>query len=248
MIEVRSLDSLGGADHGWMLARHHFSYRGYYDPLRMGWGKLRVLNEKRLRVNAKTLRLLYRHVNIVTYVRDGALVRRNHLGQEVHLGAGQADLVAAGRGIEIEEWNEGNREAHLFRFWIEPETFDHAPEWHAVSSPFDFPETGFAPLATGKTDNPDTPLRLDQDAKILAAKLAAGRYAKHATDKERIHYLVPAQGRVKVNDIEVPAHAGAAIHDVAEIHVEAMDDTDVLLTDLPPIDRLRERISTAIHR
>lgn len=248
MIEVRSLDSLGGADHGWMLARHHFSYRGYYDPLRMGWGKLRVLNEKRLRANAKTPRLLYRHANVVTYVCDGALVRRNHLGQEIHLGPGQADLVAAGQGIEIEEWNTGNRETHLFRFWIEPNTFDHAPEWHAVSSPFDPHELGFTPLATGKTDSPDTPLHLDQDAEILMAKLPSGGSVKHATDKERIHYLVPAQGRVKVNDIEIPAHAGAAIREVAEIRVEAMDDTDVLLTDLPPIDRPRERISTAIHR
>ena len=81
MIERRSFDSLGAADHGWLDARHHFSFAGYHDPSRMGWGALRVWNDDTIAPNSGFPPHPHANMEIVTYVREGAITHEDSLGR-----------------------------------------------------------------------------------------------------------------------------------------------------------------------
>lgn len=115
MIDIRDFNSIGGADHGWLVARHHFSFASYYDPARMGWGKLRVWNDDLIRAKTGFPPHPHRDMEIITYVREGAITHRDHLNNEGRTIAGDVQVMSAGRGIQHEEWNLEDKDARIFQ-------------------------------------------------------------------------------------------------------------------------------------
>jgi redox-sensitive bicupin YhaK (pirin superfamily) len=82
MIERRSLDSLGGANHGWLDAKHHFSFADYHDPKRMHWGSLRVWNDDAIQPGSGFPPHSHGDMEIITYVRQGAITHEDNLGNK----------------------------------------------------------------------------------------------------------------------------------------------------------------------
>lgn len=234
MIEIRDFDSLGGAEHGWLTAKHHFSFAGYYDPARMGWGKLRVWNDDLIQAKTGFPPHPHRDMEIITYVREGAITHRDHLNNEGRTVAGDVQVMSAGRGIQHEEWNLEDEDTRIFQIWIEPNRQGVTPRWETAAFPKDGRKGKLVPLASGKTDAPAEALWIAQDAEVLGATLDASTEVTHVIGKGRLAYLVPAKGRVEVNGVEVSERSGAAIRDVDTLTIRALDDAEIVLVDLPP--------------
>ena len=99
MIELREFKGLGGADHGWLKAKHHFSFGGYYDPDRVGWGAIRVWNDDEIAANTGFPPHPHAEMEIITYVRQGAITHEDSLGNRGRTEAGDVQVMSAGSGI-----------------------------------------------------------------------------------------------------------------------------------------------------
>ncbi|GGA03918.1 pirin family protein [Dyella caseinilytica] len=233
MIERRSFDSLGGADHGWLKAKHHFSFAGYNDSRRMGWGALRVWNDDTIASQTGFPPHPHADMEIITYVREGAITHRDSLGNEGRTEAGDVQVMSAGSGITHSEYNLEPGNTRIFQIWIIPDERGRAPSWGAKPFPAGERAGRFVTLASGfKEDNDALPLRTD--ARVLGATLKAGETTRYTLGHERYAYLVPAKGSVEVNGVHLDARDGAAIRNETTLEVKALEDAELVLVDSAP--------------
>jgi len=228
MIDVRKFDSLGHADHGWLNARHHFSFASYYDASRMGWGRIRVWNDDQIGAKSGFPPHPHRDMEIVTYVRTGAITHQDSMGNRGRTGAGDVQVMSAGTGVQHAEYNLEDEATTLFQIWIETDKPNAQPSWGARPFPKDSREGAFQLLASGNAN--DDALTINADAKVLGAKVKAGSSIAIDADPERHLYLVPS-GRVRVNGVEAGPRDGIAITGEAKVEIAAEDDSELVLVD-----------------
>jgi quercetin 2,3-dioxygenase len=230
MIQRRPFDQLGGANHGWLDAKHHFSFAGYYDPENMGWGSLRVWNDDTIRAGTGFPPHPHANMEIITYVREGAITHQDSLGNRGRTTAGDVQVMSAGTGIKHAEYNWERETTRIFQIWIEPKETGSPPSWGTKSFPKGERAGRFVALASGDPQDRDAiPIRAD--AKVLGATLEAGSTADYRPAADRRVYLVPAKGSIKVNGVLLEARDGAAITEEQSLHIEAVDDAEVVLVD-----------------
>jgi quercetin 2,3-dioxygenase len=230
MIELRPFKGLGGADHGWLKAKHHFSFASYYDPKRMGWGAIRVWNDDEIAANTGFPPHPHADMEIITYVRQGAITHEDSLGNKGRTEAGDVQVMSAGSGIRHAEYNREPEATRLFQIWIEPDRSGGEPTWGAKPFPKADRSGKFVVLASGyQTDAEALPIRAK--ARVLGVKLKAGETAEYPLGKDRHGYLVPAQGAVEVNGVRLNARDGAAITDEATVKITATEDSEIVLVD-----------------
>jgi redox-sensitive bicupin YhaK (pirin superfamily) len=230
MIERRPFNELGGADHGWLKAKHHFSFANYADPSRMGWGALRVWNDDEIAANSGFPPHPHADMEIITYVRDGAITHEDSLGNKGRTEAGDVQVMSAGSGIRHAEYNVENETTRIFQIWIIPEARGGEPTWGSRPFPKGERHGRFVVLASGRDGDGDA-LPIRADARVLGATLQAGESATYALEPGRHAYLVPAKGSVEVDGMRIDARDGAAIRDAAAITVKALEDAEVVLVD-----------------
>ena len=160
MIDKRPFARLGGADHGWLKARHHFSFASYHDPDNMGWGPIRVWNDDEIAPNSGFPPHPHADMEIVTYVRTGAITHQDSLGNKGRTEAGDVQVMSAGSGIRHAEYNVENEDTTLFQIWIEPTDRGGKPSWGARPFPKDDRAGKFVTLASGLPGDDDAlPIR-----------------------------------------------------------------------------------------
>ena len=230
MIDIRPFATLGHADHGWLDARHHFSFANCHDPDRMGWGSIRVWNDDTIAAQSGFPPHPHRDMEIVTFVRSGAITHRDSLGNEGRTAAGDVQVMSAGTGITHAEMNREDEATTLFQIWIIPDRQGEQPGWGQRTFPKATREGGFEVLASGDAEADDA-LPIRTDAKVAAATLAKGQSAVWTTSGERHQYLVAPKGRVTVNGREAQPRDGIAVTGESEIVVEALDDAEIVLVD-----------------
>lgn len=231
MIQVQPFDRLGRFRNDWLNARHHFSFGEYRDPARMGFGKLRVWNDDEIAPGRGFDPHPHREMEIVTYVRQGAITHRDSLGNEGRTEAGDVQVMHAGTGIEHAEYNLEKTPTRLFQIWIMPDRHGVVPGWGTRQ----FPKNGggLSVLASGRpADEGRGALPLHADAAVLAGTLHAGETVTQRLAPGRAAYLVPATGSVDVNGVTVATRDGAAIRDEAELTIRAVEDTELVLVDV----------------
>ena len=201
MIERRPFESLGGANHGWLNAKHHFSFANYYDPKRMSWGNLRVWNDDEIAAGTGFPPHPHADMEIITYVREGAITHED-----------EPDLT------------------RIFQIWIEPTRRGDAPSWGTKPFPKGERSGQFVVLASGFDGDKDA-LPIRTDARIVAATLKAGDSADYPLGVARRAYLVPAKGELEVNGVRLNARDGAAIAQEDVVTVKALSDAEIVLVD-----------------
>lgn len=229
MIDVRRFDSLGGADHGWLKAKHHFSFADYYDPSRMSWGRLRVWNDDEIAAKSGFPPHPHRDMEIITYVRTGAITHEDSMGNKGRTPAGDVQVMSAGTGVRHAEFNLADETTTLFQIWIETDKPGAKPDWGMKPFPKSDRTGKFAVLASGDAD--DQALTINADAKVLGATLNAGETIRYSLGEGRRAYLVPAVGEVEVNGVTLNARDGAAIKDENEIAITAKADAELVMVD-----------------
>ena len=230
MIELRPFESLGGENHGWLDARHHFSFAGYHDPARMHWGNLRVWNDDAIAPKTGFPPHPHRDMEIITYVREGAITHQDSLGNTGRTEAGDVQVMSAGTGIQHAEYNMEDVTTRLFQIWILPTRGGGAPGWGARPFPKSDRSGRFVTLASGYEGDGDA-LPIRTDARVVAATLKAGESADYPLGRDRKAYLVPATGAVRIEDVRVNARDGAAISDIDTLRVTAIEDSEIVLVD-----------------
>jgi redox-sensitive bicupin YhaK (pirin superfamily) len=229
MIDVRPFNTLGGANHGWLNARHHFSFANYYDPARMSWGRLRVWNDDEIAAKSGFPPHPHADMEIITYVRTGAITHEDSMGNKGRTGAGDVQVMSAGTGVRHSEFNLENEMTTLFQIWIEADKRGATPSWGAKEFPKSDRTGKFSVLASG--DPTDDALTINADAKVLGATLKAGESLTYSLAEGRRAYLVPAVGAVEVNGTALNARDGAAIMEEAEITITAKADAELVMVD-----------------
>ena len=230
MIERRAFNSLGGANHGWLDAKHHFSFASYHDPKRMGWGALRVWNDDTIAPGTGFPPHPHADMEIITYVREGAITHRDNLGNEGRTEAGDVQVMSAGSGITHSEYNLEPGTTRIFQIWIIPTEHGKPPSWGAKPFPRGERSGKFVTLASGFADDGDA-LPLRTDARVLGATLKAGESTEYSLANGRHAYLVPATGSIQINGVTLESRDGAAIRNEPTLRVTALEDAELVLVD-----------------
>ncbi len=197
----------------------------------MGHGSLRVWNDDEIAPNTGFPAHPHANMEIITYVREGAITHQDSLGNKGRTEAGDVQVMSAGSGIRHSEYNLEPTKTKIFQIWIEPNTHGGQPTWGA--KPFPKADRGSGKLVTiasgfaGDTDA----LPIRADARVLATTLKAGESAEYSPEKARHLYLVPAAGSVEVNGVKVNARDGAAITNEATLKITALEDSELVLVD-----------------
>jgi quercetin 2,3-dioxygenase len=232
MIERRPFNELGAADHGWLKAKHHFSFADYADPARMGWGSLRVWNDDEIAPDTGFPPHPHANMEIITYVREGAITHKDSLGNVGRTVAGDVQVMSAGSGIRHAEYNLEQGPTRIFQIWIVPSARGGSPAWGSQPFPKADRSGRFVTLASG-FDGDGEALPIRAPARVLGATVKAGETVDYALGQGRHGYLVPASGAVDVNGVRIDARDGAAIKDVTAVRITALENSELVMVDAP---------------
>ena len=230
MIDIRPFEGLAHRDHGWLDTRFHFSFADYHDPERMGWGRIRVWNDDLIAPKSGFPPHPHRDMEIITYVRTGAITHKDSMGNTGKTGAGDVQVMNAGTGVTHAEYNLEDEHTSLFQIWILPDRAGEAPDWGMREFPRGDRSGRFEVLASGDPEA-DSALSIRSDARILAATLTAGETVTYEAAAWRHQYLVATGGRIRVNGNEANPRDGIAITGEEAILVEALEDCELVMVD-----------------
>lgn len=229
MIDIRKFGTLGHANHGWLDAHHHFSFADYYDDDRVHWGALRVWNDDRIAAQNGFPPHPHRDMEIITYVRSGAITHRDSMGNIGRTAAGDVQVMSAGTGVTHSEYNLEDEDTTLFQIWIIPDARGGNPGWGQREFPKADRSGQFVTVASGMDGDDALPIRAN--ARVAAATVQAGDSVSYDLADGRHGYLVSAKGRVRVNGHDVDPRDGVAMRDIGTITVEAVEDAELVLVD-----------------
>ena len=229
MITVRKSADRGRADHGWLDARHTFSFADYYDPSFMEFRDLRVLNEDRVAPAGGFPPHGHADMEILTVVLEGALRHKDSMGTSSVIRPGEVQRMSAGTGVVHSEMNDSRTDpVHLLQIWIRPERRGIKPGYEQK----DYSKAKGPLVAVASPDGRDGSLTIHQDASVYRANLGPGVEATHALAPGRYAWIQVAAGDLEVNGIRLTAGDGAALSREDKVHLVGTSKADALLFDL----------------
>ncbi len=226
-IDIRRAGDRGHFDHGWLDTYHTFSFGGYYDPARMGFRALRVINEDVVRHGRGFATHPHDNMEIITYILEGALAHKDSTGNAGTIRPGEVQRMSAGSGILHSEANASATDpVHLLQIWIEPNKRDVAPEYEQRQLPGD---GGLALVAS--SDGEDGSMRIHADARLFAGRLEPGA-SREIRLRHGHGWVQVARGRVELDGQTLETGDGAALHDASTIRLSTGEGAEVLVFDL----------------
>ena len=228
MIERRPYETLRGTERSWLKAKHHFLFEGPDDV----WGALFVWNDDEFAPSAGFGLHPHANVEIITYVRRGAISHQDSLGNSGRTVAGDVQVISAGAGILHSEFNQETEPTQIFQIWIKPTADGGPPAWGTKPFPKQDRAGRLVVLASGYDADVDA-LPIRTKARVLGATLKRDQTVEYDVKDHRYLYLVPAAGQVLVNGVQIDARDGAAIKDVRRLTITAIDDSELVLVDAP---------------
>ncbi len=234
MIKHYPYKTLGHHDMGWLNARYHFSFAAYHNRERMGFGALRVINDDIIKAGAGFDTHPHKDMEIITFVRKGAITHRDSQGNEGRTQAGDVQVMSAGTGIFHSEFNLESEETNLYQIWIYPRENGVTPVWGKREFPQTPVKTSLPLLVSGHEHDKETDaLYIHQDAAIYGGCMDVGVEVKHPIHSQA--YLLVSEGRVEVDGEIISKGDGAEITDVDTMTIKAIEACEVIVIDVPQI-------------
>ena len=231
MINIIRSDTRGRADHGWLQARHSFSFADYYDPERMGFGCLRVINEDRIAAAQGFDTHPHKDMEIVTYIIDGALEHKDSMGNGSVIRAGDVQRMTAGTGVFHSESNpSANDKVHLLQIWILPGKTSLQPGYEERH--FSRAEKLNQWRLLGSQDGRDESLTIHQDISLYSAIIESGNELEHEFSGSRRGYLQIVSGMLTCDSETLSAGDGVTMQNLDKLSVIATEETEALLFDM----------------
>lgn len=230
MIKTYPFKNLGSANHGWLNAHYHFSFSSYYNPDRMGFGNLRVINDDEIKAGQGFPPHGHRDMEIITYVREGAVMHKDSLGNDGATNAGDVQVMSAGTGIQHSEFSHKTADTMLYQIWIEPNQHGVKPRWETKQFPKEFAQT-LSLLVSGYPEDKDkSALFIYADARIFGGRLKKGTATELKTNGQA--YVLTSKGKVEINGTLLNERDGAEVTDEKTLNIKAVDDSEVLVIDV----------------
>lgn len=232
MIKHYPYQKLGHHDYSWLNARYHFSFSEYYNPDRMGFGALRVINDDIIKAGAGFDTHPHKDMEIITYVRKGAISHRDSKGNSGRTEAGDVQVMSAGSGIYHSEFNLESEDTNLFQIWIYPKENSIEPRWDSRRFPKNKVSDSLTLLVSGfDEDQADDVLYIHQDARIFGGTLEAGQTINHRLSDQA--YLLVSEGKINLEGMELNKGDGAEITELESIRIKALADAEVVIIEVP---------------
>jgi len=236
MITVYPYESLGHANHGWLDARHHFSFAMYFNPARRGFGDLLVINDDTVASGRGFGTHPHDNMEIITYVRRGAITHKDSMGNVGRTEAGDVQVMSAGTGVFHSEYNLEPVDTKLYQIWIEPNQQNVAPRWEAKQFPKEPVTDRLALLASGMKEYGNQQAAfIHADAAIYGGRLTAGTSLTQPIKHKA--YVLASEGELLVDGKPMKKGDGAEITDLATVTIQAITDAEVLVIDVPDTTR-----------
>ena len=217
---IRKSNERGQADHGWLLAKHSFSFADYYDPRHMHFRTLRVINEDRVASGQGFGTHPHRDMEIITYILEGQLQHKDSMGNGRIIETGDFQYMAAGSGVQHSEFNPSREnKVHLLQIWIMPDAKGVKPRY--AEKPMATAEPGKLHLVSSKTGR-DGSMEIHQDADLYLARFNGGEEVTHTLRKGRGLWLQVAEGSVTVN--------GTALEQGDAVSLDATEDVPLTIS------------------
>lgn len=234
MINIRKSEDRGHKDHGWLNARHSFSFAEYHDPAHMNYSVLRVINEDVIAGGGGFGMHAHRNMEIVTYILSGALQHQDNMGNGSVITAGDVQRMTAGSGVKHSEFNDSTDEqVHLLQIWLLPAKNDLPASYEDMHFSIEQKQNRWCLIASPEGERA---LKIHQDVRLYASLLSAELSLTMDVDMNRCAYLQVAKGRVLVNGIVLSAGDAAKIENEVEVEIKAQVDAELLWFDLPLIE------------
>lgn len=238
MIKFRKSEERGHANHGWLDSYHSFSFNRYYDPAHMQYSVLRVINEDVIAPDRGFDMHPHRDMEIVTYMLGGELRHMDSLGNGSVIRAGDVQRMSAGTGVVHSEFNASSSEsAHLLQIWVLPERKDIEPGYEEKHFARDEKLNQWRLIASH--DARQGSLLVHQDISLFATVLEQGKTLEYQLAEQRSIYLQVARGSVSLNGQVLLAGDAAKVEQLPALQLQALEDAELLLFDLPAADQTR---------
>ena len=235
MIKQYTYKELGKANHGWLKANHHFSFANYYNPARMGFGTLRVVNDDWVAPGTGFPTHPHRNMEIITFVRSGAITHKDSVGNKGLTPAGEVQVMSAGTGIAHSEYNLTKEPLTLYQIWIEPNKHNVTPRWESKQFAASAVDNKLPLLVSGFDEDKDNALYINQLARVYGGKIKKGTKIEHSIINQA--YVLASAGQFNIIDnqssVLMNTGDGAEITKQKNITIEALTDSEIIILDVP---------------
>ncbi|MCJ8297712.1 MAG: pirin family protein [Pseudomonadales bacterium] len=228
-------NNLGGADHGWLKSKHHFSFANYYNPKRMGFGKLRVVNDDWIRAGSGFPPHPHQNMEIISYIRSGAITHQDSEGNKGVTKAGVIQVMSAGKGIVHSEYNLEQSDLSFYQIWIETDQYNIQPRWESSEFPTQASSTGLSLLVSGFAEDNKNALFINQQARIFGGVIKSASEIEHPITHQA--YVLAASGNFTISaqnqQIQMSQGDGAEVTKTKFITIKAYSDSEIVIIDAP---------------
>lgn len=241
MIKHYPFQQIGKANHGWLKTHHHFSFASYYNPRRMGFGTLIVVNDDWVAAGTGFPAHPHENMEIITFVRSGAVTHQDNAGNKGVTLAGEVQVMSAGTGITHSEYNLTKQPLTLFQIWIEPNKHNVTPRWgsklfsekeNTINST---DNTKLPLLVSGYPDEQDNALFINQAARIYGGKVKKGSQFTHPIEHQA--YVLASNGEFELIDnqrsVLMNKGDGAEVTKQKDVTIKALSDAEIIIIDVP---------------
>jgi len=231
VLDIIRSESRGGADRGWLRAKHTFSFAEYQNPERVHFGKLRVINEDRIAPATGFDTHPHKDMEIVTYIINGAIEHKDSMGNGTVIHAGEVQRMTAGTGVLHSEFNHSqDEELHLLQIWIFPEAKDLEPGYEQTLFSRDQKLNQLKLI--GSRDGRDGSITIHQDVDLYASVLEEGQHVTLNDVADRRIFVQVVSGTIDVNGSQLTAGDGVQIREESAISISAKDEAELLLFNM----------------
>lgn len=233
---LHKADTRGYANHGWLLARHTFSFANYFDPTRMQFGALRVLNDDQIAGGRGFGSHPHENMEIITIPLEGDLAHKDNMGNGTVIKEGDVQVMSAGTGIIHSEYNKNEDKAvKLFQIWVFPNKEDVKPRYDQISIADLKKKNEFYQILSPNPD--DQGVWIHQDAWFHLGDFDAGKQDTYTIKKPGNGvYAFVIEGDVTINGQALNRRDGYGLTDLDQLTLTADSDARVLLMEVPMID------------
>ena len=232
---LHKADTRGLADHGWLQSRHTFSFASYHNPERMGFGRLRVINDDVVQPSMGFDTHPHKNMEIVSIPLSGELRHQDSMGNTQHIRAGEIQIMSAGTGITHSEYNGSDSELVAFlQIWVLPKFQNIEPRYgQQLFSSNDRKNKFQIVVSPDKTDN-NGAIWINQDAWFIQGDFDAGQTGSYRIKREGngVYFLV-LEGAITIDDEQLQRRDAIGFEDATEIDFEVAEDCQLLVIDVP---------------
>ena len=231
MINIIKAESRGSADHGWLRAKHTFSFAEYHNPARIHFGPLRVINEDRIAPGRGFDTHPHKDMEIVTYPISGAIEHRDSIGNGTVISAGEVQRMTAGTGVQHSEFNHSREtELHLLQIWLFPEEKNLQPGYEQTAFLREDKLNQFRLIAS--RDGRAGSITIHQKVDLYASVLERGAELHRTIDPQHKVFIQVIDGELRINNQLLTAGDGLQMEKESELSASAQTDTEFLLFDM----------------